>query len=139
MSTDLRGADLSGQDLAGRDFTDCDLRNADLRGAKLAGACFAGAWLRGAKLAGANFVGADLSGAILPELRIQVAGWQVRIQRDGTILVGCVKRTAEQWAETGAEDIRPLTPKPDAPANFLAERDAVLAASFALRGLYADA
>jgi hypothetical protein len=138
MITDLRGVDFSGQDLAGMDFTGCDLRNADLRGAKLAGAVFVDAWLRGTLLDGADFVGADLAGARLPEIRLQVAGWQVRIRRNGSISVGCVARTAEQWAETGAEDIAALTPQPDAPADFVAARDAVLAASRALRGLYAN-
>lgn len=135
--TSYRGADLSGQDLDGMDFTDCDMMHADLRHAKLAGATFTGAKLLGANLAYADFVGADLSEAQLPEIKMRIAGWNVRVFRDGHIQVGrCQRRTAEEWAEMGAQDIADMTPEEDAPEDFLAERDMVFAASSALRGLY---
>jgi hypothetical protein len=134
---DRRAQDFSGRDLAGEDFTDCDPTHSRFDGAKLAGAVRTGARLVGCHWEDADFVGADLSDSLLPELRLRVAGWLVSVRRDGTIKVGrCQVRTAEQWAEMGAADIAELTPEPDAPEDFIAERDAVLAASMALRGLY---
>lgn len=135
--TDLRGADYSDQNLAGVDFTRCDLAMANFTRAKLAGCKWTAARLAGCKWSGADFVGADLSDAHVLELRLIVAGWRVAVRRDGLIQVGrCQTRTAEEWAQMGAADIAALTPEPDAPEDFIAERDAVLAASMALRGLY---
>lgn len=134
---DRRGADYSGQDLAGADLSDSDLTHANFRGAILAGAEFAGSRLIGAHWDGADFSGADLSTSLLSDLRLRVAGWRVVVRRDGTVQVGrCQRRTAEEWAEMGAQDIADLTPEEDAPADFLSERDMVLAASNALMGLY---
>jgi hypothetical protein len=129
--------DFSNQDLAGLDLRGQTLFHPNFKGAKLAGAFFDGTKLIGPKWEGADFVGADLSKAIIRALQMDVAGWKVSVYRNGTIRVGkCVLRTAEQWAEMGAADIAELTPEPDAPEDFIAERDAVLAASMALRGLY---
>lgn len=134
---DLRGADFSGQDLAGQDFTDTDLTHADFRGAKLAGAVWTGARLTGVKWDGADFNGANLSDSLIREIRMHVLQWRVAIKRNGNVKVGrCQDRTPESWLSMGAQDIADLTPDEDAPENFLAERDSVLAASMALRGLY---
>jgi uncharacterized protein YjbI with pentapeptide repeats len=108
----------------------------DLRGAKLDRAKFTNARLIGCRWENADFTDADLHDAKLGEMRLHVAGWRVVVRRDGTIKVGCVVRSAEQWAAMGEADIAALTPQPHAAASFLAKRDWVLSASMALRGLY---
>jgi hypothetical protein len=137
----FRGADFSYQDLAGRNFADGILLHADLRGAKLAGAIWTGARLAGVRWGhsaanGAIFTGADLSDAATAELRLRVAGWTVRVHRQGWVRVGrCQIRNADEWAAMGHELIAELTPAPDAPTAFVRERDWVLSASFAMQGV----
>lgn len=134
---DYRGADFTSQDLAGMDFTDCDLTHANFSGAKLAGATFTNAKLTGAKFTYADFVNADLSDSQLREIRIRILGQNMRIFRDGRIQIGRHRiRSADEWNETGAQDFADFAPKPNNPEDFIAERDAVFAASTALRGLY---
>lgn len=88
-------------DLHDANLRGADLRWADLRWANLSGANLSGADLRDADLRGADLSGADLSGAE-GAFTIGYFGRHHAVAAGGHIVIGCERRTYEEWLENYA-------------------------------------
>ena len=108
----LRGANMVTADLTGVDLSDVDLRGADLRGADLMGADLTRVNLRGANLNAADLRGATLYDEILaiPPISILNLEWDILIS-ERYLVIGCLRRTHEEWRTYGADKITILSPR----------------------------
>jgi len=103
-NTDLSRTILTGANLSNTDLSRTKLSGANLTGAKLSGAILTDAILYRTDLTGAKLSGAILSGAIMDNIKgknilIFSSCKDFAYYCDSNISIGCITKTAEEWAE----------------------------------------